>query len=168
MKRLIVCCDGTWNDLEMPYPTNVAKMAIAVTPSDADGVPQVVCYDEGVGTGKGLDRVSGGAFGKGIDKNIEEAYKFLTVNYEPGDEIYLFGFSRGSYTVRSLAGMIGKGDHSHKFRIGDGNSIPANGYRSPKAGRLYACANDVSSKWDIIDKYDNNQGWVIVDVERVG
>lgn len=53
-----------------------------------------------------MDRIFGGAFGYGIDKNIKELYTFLAMNYDEGDEIYLFGFSRGAYTVRSLAGMI--------------------------------------------------------------
>ncbi len=112
MKRLIVCCDGTWQDLECPYPTNVVKMAQAIDPIASDGTPQVVFYDEGIGTGgstkvqKKMDRVSGGGLGKGIDKNIQDGYRFLCLNYSPGDEIYLFGFSRGAYTVRSLAGLM--------------------------------------------------------------
>ena len=112
MKRLIVCCDGTWQDLECPYPTNVVKMAQAIEPISKDGISQVVFYDEGIGTGgstevqKKIDRVAGGAIGKGIDKNIQDGYRFLCLNYSPGDEIYLFGFSRGAYTVRSLAGLM--------------------------------------------------------------
>lgn len=112
MKRLIVCCDGTWQDLECPYPTNVVKIAQAIEPIAKDGISQVVFYDEGIGTGgstvveKKLDRISGGALGKGIDKNIQDGYRFLCLNYSPGDEIYLFGFSRGAYTVRSLAGLM--------------------------------------------------------------
>ena len=106
MKRLIVCCDGTWQKLTNPYPTNVVKMAQAVKATDKNGITQIVYYDEGVGTGSVLDRLFGGGFGRGIDKNIEDAYRFLCLNYVVGDEIYLFGFSRGAYTVRSLAGMI--------------------------------------------------------------
>ncbi|MDY6938176.1 MAG: DUF2235 domain-containing protein [Cyanobacteriota bacterium] len=106
MKRLIVCCDGTWQKLANPYPTNVVKIAQAIKAVGKDGIPQIVYYDEGVGTGSLFDRLFGGAFGRGIDKNIEDAYRFLCLNYVTGDEIYLFGFSRGAYTVRSLAGMI--------------------------------------------------------------
>lgn len=74
---------------------------------DENGVEQVVFYDAGVGTdGGGLDKVLGGGFGAGIDKNIIQLYTFLAMNYEEGDEIYMIGFSRGAYTVRSLAGMI--------------------------------------------------------------
>ncbi|HIK16738.1 MAG TPA: DUF2235 domain-containing protein [Leptolyngbyaceae cyanobacterium M33_DOE_097] len=105
MKRLIVCCDGTWNTANMPCPTNVVKIARAVKSVASDGIDQLVYYDEGVGT-EWLNKWTGGAFGWGIDENIQQAYAFLAVNYEAGDEIYLFGFSRGAYTVRSLAGFI--------------------------------------------------------------
>lgn len=106
MKRLIVCCDGTWQKLDSPYPTNVVKIAQAVKSVADDGVNQIVFYDEGIGTESKWNMVLGGAFGEGIDRNIQDAYRFLSLNYVPGDEIYLFGFSRGAYTVRSLAGMI--------------------------------------------------------------
>jgi uncharacterized protein (DUF2235 family) len=108
MKRLVVCCDGTWQSLDNRYPTNVLKIAQAITQSDGDGVPQVVFYDSGVGTVKGVSRYVGGALGAGIDDKIQSAYRFLSLNYAPGDEVFLFGFSRGAYTVRSLAGLIYK------------------------------------------------------------
>ena len=106
MKRLIVCCDGTWQSLSCPYPTNVVKIAQVIKPSANDSIPQIVYYQEGLGTGDEFDKITGGAFGWGIDKDIQDAYRFLCLNYEPNDEIYLFGFSRGAYTVRSLAGLI--------------------------------------------------------------
>lgn len=106
MKRLIVCCDGTWQKLTSPYPTNVVKIAQAIKPIASDGTPQVLYYDEGVGTEDKADLIFGGAFGKGIDQNIQDAYRFICLNYVEGDEIYLFGFSRGAYTVRSLAGLL--------------------------------------------------------------
>lgn len=106
MKRLVVCCDGTWQQLDSPYPSNVIKLAQAVKPIASDGIPQIVFYDEGIGTESKATRLLGGATGLGIDRNIQDAYRFLCLNYIPGDEIYLFGFSRGAYTVRSLAGMI--------------------------------------------------------------
>lgn len=106
-KRLIVCCDGTWQKLADPYPTNVVKIAQAIKPLASDGTPQMLFYDEGVGTQKDTaERLLGGAFGTGIDQNIQDAYRFLCLNYVDGDEIYLFGFSRGAYTVRSLAGLM--------------------------------------------------------------
>jgi uncharacterized protein (DUF2235 family) len=106
MKRLIICCDGTWQRLDNIYPTNVIKIAQAIKAMANDGVPQIVFYDEGVGTESAFKKIVGGAFGWGIDKNIQEAYRFLSLNYSPGDEVYLFGWSRGAYTVRSLAGMM--------------------------------------------------------------
>lgn len=105
MKRLVVCCDGTWNKLASDCPTNVILIAQAVKPIASDGTHQVVFYEEGLGT-NWYDKLPGGAFGWGIDTNIKHAYRFLCLNYEPGDEIYLFGFSRGAYTVRSLGGLI--------------------------------------------------------------
>ena len=106
MKRLVVCSDGTWNSPEQKHPTNVLKMARMVTPSALDGTPQVVFYDQGVGTGNWVDRWIGGITGKGLSKNIQDAYRFLMHNYEDGDEVFLFGFSRGAYTARSTAGFI--------------------------------------------------------------
>jgi uncharacterized protein (DUF2235 family) len=114
-KRLAVFCDGTWNDLRMPSLTNVARLAKCVSRQGWDGVDQVVFYDAGVGVSTGVspfvDRLVsllGGALGRGIDEKIETAYRFLVLNYEPGDEIFIFGFSRGAYTARSLVGLIRK------------------------------------------------------------
>ncbi len=112
MKRLIVCSDGTWNKPEQQSggrirPTNVVKMARAISPSDSNGVAQVVFYDQGVGTeGSRAWELLGGGFGLGLSKNVKDGYRFLMHNYEDGDQIYLFGFSRGAYTVRSLVGLI--------------------------------------------------------------
>jgi uncharacterized protein (DUF2235 family) len=113
MKRLVICCDGTWNRADhedkdgKPCVTNVIKIATRVAKRDG-GTLQIVYYDQGVGTGNTLDRFSGGAFGQGLAENINDAYRFLVANYEPGDEIYLFGFSRGAFTARSIGGMIRK------------------------------------------------------------
>lgn len=113
-KRLIVCCDGTWNWPDQDgSPTNVVKMVRAIRATAKDGTPQVVSYDVGVGTGNILDRLAGGTLGVGLADNVKAAYGFLVDNYQPpadgqsGDQIFLFGFSRGAYTVRSLAGLIG-------------------------------------------------------------
>lgn len=106
MKRLVVCCDGTWQALKSPYPTNVVKIAQAVRSFSRDGQHQIVFYLEGLGTEGQTGKVLGGFLEMGIDKTIEDAYRFLCLNYVPGDEIYLFGFSRGAYTVRSLVGLI--------------------------------------------------------------
>jgi uncharacterized protein (DUF2235 family) len=114
MKRIVLCCDGTWNSADqarngVPCPTNVVKLGFRIAKQAENGqIPQVVYYDEGVGTGNSLDRLSGGALGRGLEENIYEAFRFLIANYEPGDELYLFGFSRGAFTARSIVGMIRK------------------------------------------------------------
>ncbi|MBI1392496.1 MAG: DUF2235 domain-containing protein [Alphaproteobacteria bacterium] len=105
MKRIVIACDGTWQTLETPEATNVRKICESVKPV-GDGVQQLVYYAQGIGTRSTFDRLTGGAFGHGINIEISDAYTFLCANYQPGDEIYLFGFSRGAYTVRSLAGLI--------------------------------------------------------------
>lgn len=112
MKRLIFCCDGTWNSADqerdgVPCPTNVVRIAYRVAKRDGD-ILQITFYDQGVGTGNLLDRYSGGAFGEGLEDNIHDAYRFLMANYEPGDQLFFFGFSRGAFTVRSIVGMIRK------------------------------------------------------------
>lgn len=78
----------------------------------------MVFYDEGVGTsGSMLERMSGGLSGDGIDDNIKQLYKFIALNYCEGDEVYLFGFSRGAYTVRSLVGMVLKSGVVHRDQL---------------------------------------------------
>lgn len=104
-KKLVFCFDGTSNRLDRPHPTNVAITAAAIRNSSKDG-PQIVYYDEGVGSGAWHDQLLGGAIGKGLYERVVEAYKFLVFNHEPGDEIFIFGFSRGAYTARSFAGLI--------------------------------------------------------------
>jgi uncharacterized protein (DUF2235 family) len=113
MKRIVIACDGTWNRLDSAHPTNVAKFAQAVLPAGPDGVAQLVCHLDGVGSGRGTgwlaqaaDRALGGLFGGGLMATLAEAYRFLVLNYAPGDQIHLVGFSRGAYTARSLAGLI--------------------------------------------------------------
>ncbi len=104
MKRLIFCFDGTWNKIDAANPTNVARIAQSVT-GKAGETSQIVHYDEGVGTSF-LERKLGGATGYGLSGNVAEAYHFLVLNYEPGDEIFAFGFSRGAFTARSFVGLI--------------------------------------------------------------
>jgi uncharacterized protein (DUF2235 family) len=115
MKRLVLCCDGTWNKPDeeehgIPVPTNVVRLAYRVAKlAKSDGtMPQITYYDLGVGTGNVVDRITGGVLGDGLEDNIYDAYRFLVGNYEPRDEIFLFGFSRGAFTARSIGGMIRK------------------------------------------------------------
>ncbi len=112
MKRIAIFCDGTWNRLASDYATNVQFAAQAVRSVDDAGVTQVTFYDEGVGTTHTINEWAetrlAAAFGWGLLQKIETAYRFLAFNHEPGDEIYVFGFSRGAYTARSLVGLIRK------------------------------------------------------------
>lgn len=103
-QRLIMLFDGTWNDHHKE--TNVYRMARSI--HDFDGpIPQRFFYDPGVGTSK-LQKYRGGLLGYGLSENLREGYEWLAHRYREGDEIYIFGFSRGAYNARSLAGMIRK------------------------------------------------------------
>ncbi|MBV0932287.1 DUF2235 domain-containing protein [Marinobacterium weihaiense] len=104
MKHIIICSDGTWQSPESETATHVLRIARGLAAQDAAGHQQVVFYDWGLGAdGHAL---SAGLTGQGIDKNILDCYRFIVHNYDIGDRLYLFGFSRGAYTVRSLAGLI--------------------------------------------------------------
>lgn len=112
MKRLLCFFDGTWN---IPNGradvTNVVKLARVVLGTCPDGVCQMVRYIEGIGTDPGDSENQAfieGAIGIGIDRRILEGYRFLIEHYRPGDEIYLFGFSRGAFQARSLSGLIAR------------------------------------------------------------
>src|ERR1700730_9304683 len=105
MKRLGFCFDGTWNRIESLTPTNVVLTAESILPLAKDGTAQLIFYDEGVGTNK-HEKFRGGMFGTGLVKNLADAYRFLIFNYSPGEEIFVFGFSRGAYTARSFVGLI--------------------------------------------------------------
>lgn len=104
MKRIVIASDGTWNSPENKESTNVLKLAQTIAPQSNDSTQQVIFYDWGVGSDR--KKLSGGISGAGIDKNIMDCYRFIVQNYDKGDELFFFGFSRGAYTVRSLAGMI--------------------------------------------------------------
>jgi uncharacterized protein (DUF2235 family) len=107
MKRLILCCDGTWNSPVNAQVSNIEKLARAAAVGDVGGAQQIVEYVGGVGSrGYLVDRLLGGAFGYGITRNVVDGYRFLALNYEPGDELVVLGYSRGAYTARSVVGMI--------------------------------------------------------------
>lgn len=113
MKRIVILCDGTWNVSDSQTPTNVVRLGQMLKPTDDKGISQIPIYIPGVGTGEGvtrlarfLDKTLGGSLGWGLMENVVEAYRHLVFLYEPGDEIYIFGFSRGAFTARSLTGFI--------------------------------------------------------------
>ncbi|WFU80764.1 DUF2235 domain-containing protein [Bradyrhizobium sp. CIAT3101] len=141
-KRLAVYLDGTWNSVDSN--TNVWRMRALTAAKSKDDKPQLVYYSVGV------NGVLGGMFGQGLDDNIRLAYEWLIENYNDGDEIFIFGFSRGAYTARALAGLIaidgvlkagspiGVAELFERYRKGDEESI----WRlkeiqaSPDAGKL--------------------------------
>ncbi|SEP41151.1 Uncharacterized protein, PA2063/DUF2235 family [Methylobacterium sp. ap11] len=104
-KRVALFLDGTWNTVG--DNTNVWRLKALCAERGADGTRQVAYYSTGLGTFVG-EKLRGGMFGYGLDKAVIDAYKWLVETYEPGDEIFIFGFSRGAYTARSLAGFISK------------------------------------------------------------
>ncbi len=126
-RKIVVCCDGTWNkprdgtNIHRTYEHLRAQLRDASDPvrglkgkiegwrhchgKASDGSDVLLYYDKGVGTGFG-ELVTGGALGRGLSDNVRDAYHYLAHHYQPGDEIYIFGFSRGAYTARSLCGFI--------------------------------------------------------------
>ncbi len=113
MRNLVVCCDGTTNTPDqrhdgVPVPTNVVRLYNSLQLTGENGTePQRAYYHPGVGTAwTRREKLAAGGMGVTLGKNIMSAYKWLGVNCRRDDHIFLFGFSRGAYTVRSLAGMI--------------------------------------------------------------
>lgn len=113
MNRLIVCCDGTWNTPDqieegVYTPTNVVKIFNAVDESSKENnIEQIKYYHPGVGAEENLlKKLKDGISGDGINKIIMSAYAWICRNYQPGDDIYIFGFSRGAFTARSISGLI--------------------------------------------------------------
>lgn len=111
-KNIVICCDGTGEKLVGPQPSNVVKLYRALSQTAG----QVAYYHPGIGTSaapgargwiaRQWTRLLGLAFGYGLEDNIADAYRFLMEHFQPGDQVYLFGFSRGAYTVRALSGML--------------------------------------------------------------
>ncbi|KAI7234736.1 hypothetical protein KC330_g4684 [Hortaea werneckii] len=113
-KRLILCEDGTWLNSDsgsikasVAIPSNVTRLSRAIKSQSSDGIPQVVYYHWGVGAGGGVVEKLRGATGSGLAEITREGYQFIATNRIPGDEIFIFGFSRGAYTARAIAGLIG-------------------------------------------------------------
>ena len=130
MGRLIVCCDGTWQSVAQH--SNVSRLCRAVVLGGATKAH----YIKGVGVSANpLVRIEGGMTGAGLAEGIFDGYRWLVNNYEDGDRIAVFGFSRGAYTARSLAGMIG--------RVGlvDGSGLSQSG-RDSAVRAAYAAYRD--------------------------
>ncbi|KAH9221860.1 hypothetical protein DL95DRAFT_355235 [Leptodontidium sp. 2 PMI_412] len=116
-KRIVICCDGTWQsgvslETDKSSHSNVSRLSrqVAKFGLDVHGNiwPQLVYYDAGVGSGDitSAEAKRQGGLGIGLLDNVLEAYNFLVNNYNAGDELFFFGFSRGAYTVRATAGLV--------------------------------------------------------------
>lgn len=175
MKRLIFCFDGTWNKLDASCPTNVVITAESIVPIARDGTVQQIFYHEGVGTKK-TDRILGGVFGIGVVPNIADAYRTLIFNYTPGDEIYVFGFSRGAYSARSFVGLISTAGIVHRSQASKVNEA-VDHYRNRNETDEYrnlmfkfrsehsydVCISDIDDKW----RTTNCDGYVSGSAKRL-
>lgn len=128
-KNIVLCLDGTGNQLKARGNTNVVRLYQLLDLSDPGR--QIAYYDPGVGTfsaqgawtpwARWLTRVAGLAFGSGLRANLAEAYTYLMQHWQPGDRVYVFGFSRGAYTARALAGLL---HAAGLLRPGSENLVP--------------------------------------------
>ena len=144
-KNIVICCDGTGNEIDENL-SNVFKLFRVISKNDK----QCVFYDPGVGTlgqqnpwakfSQAAKSVFGLATGQGLDDNVLDAYRFLITAYHNGDQIYLFGFSRGAYTVRVLAGLI------HMLGLLQPEQINLCGY-ALTAYKRAAGENDLAIAW---------------------
>jgi uncharacterized protein (DUF2235 family) len=115
MRNIVICCDGTGNEISENI-SNVLKLYRCLRKTEKTQPRQLVFYDPGVGTlarpdpwhklKQDFNAILGLATGYGLDDKVLASYQFLVRNYREGDQIYLYGFSRGAYTVRVLAGLI--------------------------------------------------------------
>src|SRR5258705_1734290 len=104
-KNIVLLSDGTGNSAAKVFRTNVWRLSQILDLRDP--ASQITYYDDGVGTSSfKLFAALGGIFGFGLKRNVIAIYSFCCRNYQPGDRIYCFGFSRGSFTIRIVAGMI--------------------------------------------------------------
>lgn len=138
-RRLVVSFDGTWNapgddgDIGSSGVTNVWRLHQAIRATGGDGVAQLAHYEPGVGT-RWYNRLAGGTFGIGLSRILRNGYGFLVDSYEPGDRLYVLGFSRGAYTARSLVGMlrnVGLLKKQHRRRIGEAEQLYRNRDEGP-------------------------------------
>lgn len=112
-RRIILLFDGTWNDVEFgDRDTSILRLREMIdrelrARDPAQDEKTYVFYRRGVGTGGWFDRFRGGAMGFGVADNVRRGYRFLARHYRPGDDIFVFGFSRGAFTARSLVGWLG-------------------------------------------------------------
>lgn len=182
-RRIIMLLDGTWNDADFgPSDTNIVRLRQIIADSSgasvisapaenrapkdpgemvtkpvSDDRANIVFYERGVGTGTLANRLFGGAIGGGLDTNIRRAYKFLSFHYRPGDEIFIFGFSRGSYTARSLVGYIAAAGLLKRDDCNEDNERAAwDFYRTAPSDRL-------PGAWSDLTKHMNDRDQLRID-----
>jgi len=103
-KRLIICCNGRWDNLKMP--SNVDKFIQNLKPVSSKGIPQLIFHDQNINIDGTFNNSLGQRLGLGIKENVLNIYRFLAENYQKDDEIYLLGFSRGAYVARTVSGLL--------------------------------------------------------------
>jgi uncharacterized protein (DUF2235 family) len=149
-KRIAFCADGTWDS--STSHTNVYKLYKALT-TTADQMP---LYDDGVGASANpIIKIVGGAFGTGLWQKIKDGYTKIAQLYEAGDPLYIFGFSRGAYTARSLAGMI----------VACG--LPTQDFAAGMVDTVFNAYRDKSQRADLPNKLANCK-MVIPEITMVG
>ena len=163
MKRLVIACDGTWNRADQKKngkrcPTNVCRLSEALSETGPDGVRQEPFYAPGAGS-KPLERLRGGAFGFGLSREVQKAYRWLVEHYDEGDEIYFFGFSRGAFTVRSTAGLVRNAGilrREHRDLVGEAYALYRDRDRDPdsEAARRFRAEHSVETDIRFIGVWD--------------
>ena len=144
-KNIAFCCDGTWDDPN--DNSNVCQLYTAL--EQVEGA-QVAMYDSGVGTsGTPIEKLLGGAVGAGLFQKIQDGYSAIAGVYQPGDQIFIFGFSRGAYTARSLAGMIAICGLPTNFQAGSNCvQMAFNAYRNEKNRTALLASLNAAYKMD--------------------
>jgi uncharacterized protein (DUF2235 family) len=158
--------DGTWNRPEAN--TSVWRTKLLAADSGAEGAGQVAYYHEGVGS-KWYTRIHGGAIGAGLSANVAHAYGWLMEHYSEGDQVFLFGFSRGAFTARTLAGMIARCGLLHPgapLSVGE----VLRRYRDSKPGTVGASRSLLELGWlsqEEKSRLPQFDGWLLTHSRRV-
>jgi uncharacterized protein (DUF2235 family) len=151
MKRIAFCADGTWDGTS--NDTNVFKLFNAILVS----AEQLPFYDSGVGAdGNPIEKLLGGAFGTGLFQKVKDGYTRIAHAYEAGDELFIFGFSRGAYTARSLAGMIAN------------CGLPAKNFDDALVEAAFHAYRDKDQRAAILAGLGSQYGMVIPQITMVG
>lgn len=168
-RRIVICLDGTWKSTydvsqrsdghKVLKPSNVLKLCRAALPRTEDGTDQLAYYDVGVGSiavYPGLsnrllhlsDRALGGAWGAGFEGNVEDALSFLAFNHQAGDEVFLFGFSRGAATARAVTQFMD---------WAGGLPVKRDAYYLPVLFRAYVVSRGERESADVLREINDNR-----------